>query len=205
MLILALAYHYRDLVCAEGLYSFGGKYCMTAEECQHFVQNEQYPCYAYKALKMCLCAIRKETSAMQYANYVCYCADDYRLSFYRDASGSYSVTCLSAESINSSMYQLDETNVYADYASCVQILNMYVLVGASAVFCVTTQECAEKDKFVLGYTGGAASYRCMAAEQCQQEMSYYAYSAVSTCAKNEPGDANSFDQDRLKEKIYDCG
>lgn len=31
-----LAYYYRDIACAEGLYSLHGLYCVTGEECDAY-------------------------------------------------------------------------------------------------------------------------------------------------------------------------
>ena len=131
-MVVALAYRYSSAECAEGLYSLQGKYCVTAKECYSYGENYR----AYKLLKMCVPAIMyyrySGNNIVLRENDEYECNDGYYISFH-----NYRVTCLKAEDLNDSMYQVDGKNVYADEWFCGGVFNMLIFKDEKTRQCIT--------------------------------------------------------------------
>lgn len=206
MLVLVSVCPFDDVACVDGLYYAHKKWCMTAEECEAYGSGYR----AYAPAWVCVPALPRESDAMRCADHVCECLGGSRLYLYwEDDTGH--AACIADEDTGSDMYPVDGREAYADAHSCGSMLNMYIMRDGDATLCVTRKTCIRRGGFMRDFNGPClTAAECSRFGDCRNEdgtprVCYYAYTNIGICVRNVPTRVWTFDQERLREGVYDCG
>ena len=102
--------------------------------------------------------------------------------------------CLTLDSIDDSMYQVDGKNVYADEKYCRLGLGMLTRTDGKTQECIPIQTCRQNNMFVYEATCVTAAECVALADDPKSDYEYYhAYDAIKTCIGSSEKNEDGFD------------